>query len=368
MTKLTWLLMAAHVPADGAGGGMVRYVVELASALHRRDDVEVHVTASPSASQWWRTRLGDSRVHEVADLPQPAASLRDLGRSGLPRDLAVDVIHGAKHLLPLRRSSALRVLTVHDMLPLDRPRDFGRAKRLFLRRPYLHALRSADVLLCVSAATRSRLLSYVPQAIDRAEVVPLAAARSLLDAEPRPVPELHAGRFILTVGDNSPRKNQAMLAAAWQRIAPLVPDAKLAVAGPAGWGVSDGEAHAAGLVRLGHLTDQQLAWCYRHAAAVAAPSLLEGFGLTAAEALALGAPLITSDDAALAEASGRTAMVVSSSDMYQWARVMLSALLTTEGTGDGQKPPARTWEDVAADTVRAARERLLRAEGEASRV
>lgn len=41
-----WLVMAGHVPPEGRGGGIVRCTLELARALDRRDDVELHLVTS----------------------------------------------------------------------------------------------------------------------------------------------------------------------------------------------------------------------------------------------------------------------------------------------------------------------------------
>ncbi len=48
--RLRWLLLATHVPPTGAGGGMIRYAVELGRALARRPDVELHVLVCPESS------------------------------------------------------------------------------------------------------------------------------------------------------------------------------------------------------------------------------------------------------------------------------------------------------------------------------
>ena len=51
MTRpLNYLLMAPHVPADGHGGGVVRYTVELAAALGARDDVRLQILSNRVAA------------------------------------------------------------------------------------------------------------------------------------------------------------------------------------------------------------------------------------------------------------------------------------------------------------------------------
>lgn len=370
MAPLSWLVMAAHVPSGGAGGGMVRYVVELVRALNRRPDVYVHVIASRAAAPWWRDDFGISRVHPVPGGPVVLAGVRDLLGMGVPNRGRVDVVHGTKHMLPVLRRSRLGVLTVHDMLPLDRPGDFGRGKRLLLRHPYLASLRRADLLLCVSGATRRRLASYLPEVANRSQVVRLGPAEALLETQPEPVPHLANGRFVVAVGDNSPRKNLRTLLAGWPRVRTRFPDVVLALVGPRGWGVEGSSAETRsrdGVVSLGHLPDTQLRWCYENAAAVAMPSTLEGFGLPAAEARAFGAPLVISEDAALAEAADGDGHVADSADPESWARALTKVLSSTTTV---QSMPAtgarfRSWDDIAAETVAAVRNRLPAMSGRA---
>lgn len=367
MTPLTWLVMGAHVPSGGAGGGMVRYVVELVRAMRRRTDLQLHVVASHAAASWWREDMGIQHVHAVPSGPVTVSGVRDLLGLGMPSQPRFDVVHGTKHMLPMPRRAQLRVLTVHDMLPLDRPGDFRRSKRLLLRHPYLTSIRRADLLLCVSEATRRRMASYLPEVVNRARVVQLGPADALLAARPHAVPGLLPGHFVLAVGDNSPRKNLRTLLAGWARVRGRFPAAKLVLVGPPGWGVEgeSGSGHVDDrVVRMGHLPDRQLRWCYENAAAVAMPSVLEGFGLPAAEARAFGTPLIISEDSALVEVAQGHGLIADSADPATWAKALAKVLAATCGAeesapdGEAGEWPDRDWDAIAAETVAAARDRL----------
>lgn len=357
-----WTMLATHVPPDGGLGGIVRYTVELSAALALRPDVDLTVVGIPAARDWLQHRLDDrARVVNVPAAPTAllSAAERWSRRFAGP---AADVVQGAKHLVP-HRSDALRVLAVHDMLLLDRPGDFGLGKRLLLPPVYRGSIRDADLLLCVSDATRTRLGEHAPAALNRAEVVRLATSSALREAAPRAVETVADRRFALVVGDPTPRKNLRTLLAAWPRVRAEVPDAVLAVAGPPSWGRTDVGPEWQALVDvgavapLGHVDDAELRWCYDHAAVVLCPSLAEGFGLPVAEALDLGAPVVISDDPALREvAAGRARAVVPARDVRAWSRAIVTAL--TSPTPRVAAGPVRTWDDVADETVAAVRRRI----------
>lgn len=355
MSRVSWLVLATHVPPTGHLGGIVRYTTELVAGLARRDDVQVSALTTRASADVLSALVGDPRrVHVLPDAPTLALSAYE--RLAWATPAGIDVVHGVKQLLP-RRTTATTVLTAHDMLLLDRPQDFGRAKRTLLPAPYRASLRSADVVLAVSRATAQRVAAYLPEVAERTAVVPLATASDLLDGPPEPVPALAGRPYALVVGDSSPRKNLSTLVAAWPRVLSQRPDAVLAVVGPPSWGRSEtGEAwaqliRAGAILPLGRVPDAQLRWCYEHSAVVLCPSLAEGFGLPAAEALALGCRLVVSDDPALQEVAAGRAAVVSATDVAGWSAAVARAFAE-----DGPRPsPAarRTWDDVVADTVAA---------------
>ena len=357
MSPVRWLLMASHVPPSGSLGGIVRYTVELARALERRDDVELHLLTSREAAVPLADLLGcHGRVVTVPTAP--GALVPAVERYLIGRHLrGFDVVQGTKHLLP-RNVAARSVLTVHDMLLFDRPQDFPGPKRHLLRQPYAASLRQADVLVCVSAATQRRVVEWSPRLSTRTAVVPLATSPTLLSTPPVAV-EAVAGRpFALVVGDSQPRKNIATVVSAWQRVVQERPDAVLVLVGPPAWGEESYGPHYASLTDSGHVLqltgvgDGILRWCYENTAVVLAPSLAEGFGLPAVEALDLGAPLVTSLDAALVEASGTRAVHLPAGDVDAVARAVLEHLST--GGGASMHAAARghrTWADVAAATV-----------------
>ncbi len=362
---LSWLLLATHVPGDGKGGGMARYVVELARALEAHDEVELSVLASPGAAEVLRDELCLPQSRLVLS-PTDHTLVNALGeRSGLvPASLrhGFDVVHGTKHLVP-RRTPALRVLTVHDTILLDRPQDFGALKRHLLKGPYLASMADADLLLAVSAASARAADRWVPGAWGRTTVVPLAVASRLLEARPEPVAGLEAGRCALVVSDFTARKNVSFLLRAWPRVVARRAGATLVVVGPRP--APGSTAHedlvtaerAGGVVHLGFVADAQLRWLYEHVALTVCPSVVEGFGLPTLEAVTFHSPVLASTDPAMAEAAGGRATTLPLGDVGAWVDDIVNALGVPRRPVVSPSEPRR-WTDVAAETVAAVRARL----------
>jgi glycosyltransferase involved in cell wall biosynthesis len=360
---LRWLILATHVGETGTGGGMVRYTVELIRHLSSTPTIELHVVCNSGGARFFQDSLSipKGRIHVLPTSNTIAMSL--LERFGMNRVFREqwDVVHGLKHLLPKRVNTSLRVLTVHDTILLERPTDYGFAKRILLRRHYLGSVRDADKIICVSEATESRIHTHVPEVIRRTAVVRLAGA-ALHDVTAEPIEALVHEGYALVVGDPSPRKNLQFVASIWPTVSGVLPNAKLVVVGPTGWGPNPASDDIARLVeagtavQLGHVSDGQLRWAYENATVTLCPSLLEGFGLPVAEALAAGSAVISSSDPAQIEAARHAGASTGSfvhipvAESASWARAIVDrfhrevvAPTTTSGN-------SRSWRTVASET------------------
>jgi glycosyltransferase involved in cell wall biosynthesis len=160
--------------------------------------------------------------------------------------------------------------------------------------------------------------------------------------------------FIAFTGTIEPRKGLPTLVEAFSRIADDDRSLRLVLAGGEGWGsdrVRDAVA-ASGVptrvLRPGYLPDAAVAPLFRRASVVAYPSLAEGFGLNALEALACGAPLVTTTGSALNEVVGDAALTVTPGDPDLLAAALRSAMnpdVAARLRAAGPERAARfTWE------------------------
>jgi alpha-1,3-rhamnosyl/mannosyltransferase len=243
-----------------------------------------------------------------------------------------DVFHGTNNVFPYLVRSARRVLTVHDLTFLRFP-EWHPPRRLALMVPELApAVRRADRIIAPSQSTRDDLVRLLSVDPERVAVVPMGVATSFT---PCPAAALEAGlapfglrrgEYLLFMGTIEPRKNLVRLLEAVELVGPKI--GRLVVAGGQGWRDGRIRAAMAGLEaagrvqRLGYVADDARAVLLSGARAFVFPSLYEGFGLPPLEAMACGAPVVTSNVASLPEVVGDAALLVDPEDVEALAAAL----------------------------------------------
>jgi glycosyltransferase involved in cell wall biosynthesis len=213
------------------------------------------------------------------------------------RARGLDVLHCTTFRGPLR-SRIPTVLTVHDLAIIRYPEVFPRWHRLYGTVGLRKVLRATDAVVAVSEFTKREISALAGVPLDRIRVVPNG-----VDAVFVPDGPSAEGSYVLAVATLEPRKNLGRVVEA-ARLAGV----ELRVVGARGWG----GVEVPGWV--GEVTDAELAELYRGARCVLSPSLYEGFGLPVVEAMACGAPVVTSRGTATEEIAGGAAVLVDPHD------------------------------------------------------
>jgi glycosyltransferase involved in cell wall biosynthesis len=253
----------------------------------------------------------------------------------------VDVLHCTTYRGPVRGRLPV-VVTVHDLAVFRHPEAFPPWTRTYSRFVVPKVLRHARRVIAVSAFTAGeleRLLGVQPEKI---RVVPNAA-----DAVFRADGPAAGGGYVLAVGTLEPRKNLARVVEAVHSLG-----LELRVVGARGWGGVDAPGW------LGFVSDEELARLYRGARCVVYASLYEGFGLPVLEALACGAPVVTSRGGATEEVAGDAAVLVDPYEPVAIAAGVEEALGRREELARrGPERAARfSWDESARLTIEAYRE------------
>ena len=305
--------------------GTARHVRGLLGALAGREGIEV------------RTRTFGG--------PGKAASLaRDTWwyYGGLPRSVrGLDLLHCTTFRGPLRAPVPFAV-TLHDLALVRHPELFPRWHRLSGRAGIGPVARAADRVFAVSEFTKREAVELL--GVPEAQVVVVGNA---IEPVFTPAGPAASGDYVLAVATLEPRKNLRRIAEAAARLG-----AELRVVGARGWGGVETPGW------VGEVSDDELAALYRGARAFAFPSLYEGFGIPVLEALACGAPVVTSRGGATEEVAGGAAVLVDPLDVASIAAGIEEAVrrrdeLHARGL---ERARAYSWASVADAVERVWRE------------
>ncbi len=364
-------------PALRQRTGVGEYAHQLASALVPRIGRDGQVVLFSSS---WKDRLAPGTVPgaEVVDSRIPVRVLnRAWHRWEWPpiESFAgrVDVAH-SMHPLMLPSRGAAQVITIHDLYFLDHAEDTEREiRRDYAARAPSHA-RRCDAIVAVSEYTASQIRSRFGVAAEKITVCsPAAPAWVLRSAASRPAlsERSESKGPILFLGTLEARKNVPVLLEAYGRLLARDPQTPpLVLAGRAGAGADAvlnrlSQPPLAGKVRhLGYVADERREQLFREASMLVMPSLDEGFGMPALEAMTIGVPVVAANRGALPEVVGDAGLLVEP-DPEALAQAMKQildnqALAQRLATAGVERSKRFTWEGSAAkllDVYRAAIER-----------
>ena len=313
-----------------------------------------------------------------------SAELRLVNRTARARSLSeeFDVYHSLRHALVGRERVAARAraVTIHDMVPFLFP-ELTEERFVEQHRAILGSIdREQDWIACNSECTKADFCGMTGMSAERVFVTPFAAAADVFR------PERDRARiasvlarhgvgsrpYVLSLGTLEPRKNLARLIRAFFALVEdrRWPELLLVLVGPTGWkaeslfaSLDERPALRDRIVLTGYVPDEDLSALYSGARAFVFPSLYEGFGLPALEAMQCGVPVIASRTSSLPEVVGDGALTVDPADQDALAQAMLD-VLSDAGLAEAlvRRGLARasqfTWARTVESTVEAYRAML----------
>lgn len=356
-------------PAMG-GGGLGRYVQQLASRLHAADQEGSYTFfLKPENAEV----LPDAR-RQVTDIHWYTWREQLL----LPRlmdQTGCDLLHFPHWNVPLFLKTPF-VVTIHDLILLDEPTSAKAslrhplvfwAKYALFRLVLSHAIRASRHVIAVSEHTKQAILRRFPDVSPDKITVILEGVTALPAGSG---PSLAPRPYLLCVGNAYPHKNLDGLLRAFRLTSNTHPGVHLVLAGRTDTfrrrlkASVDARALGERLVWADDPTDEQLSVLYRDALAYVFPSRIEGFGLPPLEAMVAGVPVASSHAGSLPEVLGTAALFFDPKDEKAMAfamdRLVEDQTLRTTLISRGQENIARfSWDRAAEQTVAVYRKALL---------
>ncbi|MFA6451425.1 MAG: glycosyltransferase family 1 protein [bacterium] len=356
--------------------GLAQYTFRLIDGLNRINGGEEIILLNNSFKKGRETRpelpLLDNPKIEYHNFKVSKKILKPLWNAiGFPRLEHLiggfDVYHAPTHN-ELPCTHAKKVLTIHDLSFMKGDYHLPEFKE-YLSSYFPSAAAAADVIIADSESTRRDVIEVLKVPEEKVKTVYLAASvisRRIYDvAAIKEVCQRHTiiKDYMLYIGTIEPRKNVANIIRAYNIFREGRKEAPaLVLCGGKGWmyeeifSTHESSPYRNDIIFTGYTPNEDLAFLLSGALFFLYPSHYEGFGLPVLEAMACGAPVITSNVSSLPEVAGDAAIQVAPDDVEAMAdsmrRLTDSASLREEMRQKGFAQNAGfSWERCARETM-----------------
>lgn len=337
-----------------------RYVERLLHHLEQIDTINTYSVLVPKKDgDFWKPTNPNFKVL-VADFPNYSFS-EQLGFKKFLDDLHPDLVHFCMPQQPVLYKG-LHVTTVHDLTLLqtynsDKNWLIFHLKQLVGRFVFKTISRTSKFIITPTNYVKNDLAKFAGISTDKIAVTYEAAELVSTSTTPADLP---FKKFIMYVGQQSDYKNIKRLGDAHQELLKNHPDLGLVLVGRKNASALKNEAYfkEKGYKNIhftGFAPDDQLNWLFKNCTAYVFPSLMEGFGLPALEAMAHGAPVVSSNATCLPEVYGDSVIYFDPTDISAIANAITQVLDNPELRDElvqksKQKVGEYSWERMATQT------------------
>lgn len=337
-----------------------RYVERLLHYLEKIDTTNHYTVLVRAKDETYWTPTNDSFQVRVAEFDNYSIA-EQTGFKRFLDDLNADLVHFCMPQQPVLYTGK-HVTTFHDLTLLktynsDKPWLSYHVKQFIGRFIFKRVAHTSSHIVVPTEFTKKELVEFSGVSEDTVTVTYEAAEPSAAELEPYQLP---FKRFIMYVGQQPDYKNIRRLGDAHQKLLADHPDLGLVLVGKL---ADDTKANQAYFEERGYknihftgfVSDGQRDWLMKHCAAYVFPSLMEGFGLPGLEAMAAGAPVVSSDATCLPEVYGEAAAYFNPLDTGDMAaaigRVITDEKLRGRLVAAGTKQVAKySWKRMAQQT------------------
>lgn len=226
----------------------------------------------------------------------------------------VDVFHSSDWTQPpVKSDKTEKVTTVHDMIPFLFPNSVHPKIVSTFKRKLARVKKEVDLILADSETTKDDIVKFLQIDEKKIRVIYLAPGEQFHPQDEEKIKEVLEKfkikkPYILSVATQEPRKNIQKLLDVFAKIVASRPQLRLVLTGKYGWG--PGLSSTENVIWTGYVSDDDLVSLYSGCRVFVYPSLYEGFGLPILEAMACGAPVVTSNNSSMAEIAKDTAILI----------------------------------------------------------
>jgi glycosyltransferase involved in cell wall biosynthesis len=294
-----------------------RYVERLLHHLEQIDTTNTYIVLVPTKDLAFYTPTNPNFRVQAADFANYSFAEQTPFKQFLEA-LGADLVHFCMPQQPIGYRGA-HVTTIHDLILLraynsDKNWFTYHAKQLVGRFVFKTVARRSAHILTPTHYVKNEFAAFA--GINPDKITVTYEGCDIGDITPKAYKPLVDASFITYVGQQSDYKNIKRLMQAHQKIRKTKIELQLvligSLSGKNGEPLRRNKAWAErqgyqGIIYTDFLPDDQMRWCLAHAEAYVFPSLMEGFGLPALEAMASGAPVVASNATCIPEVCGDAA-------------------------------------------------------------